>query len=839
MERSVHLYEVQINPAIDRKRYSILGDKLFAGFFLLIDRIINVPRFVVDHKRTSFTISLIYSHKLTLTQSDLTLIQNFREIYEPILQRTPIIGNNSKLYRMETTQFACILPAFSSPNKVKPSFDLNVLEFFTRSVSAKDYLQDFFKNEKTTIKQLREWTIMNNTQLELAPNNTIVEHPEEDQLIEDSCQRLKELINGRVVVTEYNGMPYLVSDTAIDLSPESSFQLKKGEPTSFVDYYKSKRGLLITDHSQPLFINGSLPKRPSSAPSSTSETTLAEFFYPTEDSVSIMDDPSIDLLVNSKPKEKKKSSRTNPIMLVPELCQLLNVTAEMCHFGRLIPCILVHVELYIKLERFEEAINYKFNNRGLLRQACTHPSYCNDYEGVLTNYQRMEFLGDSILEHLVTHRLYEIFPFITEGRLTSLRSSIVNNHVLSLLALKLNLDDYLIISAKQGIAKQTRVRILADVFEALLAALYLDGGMEVAERLLTNTLFDDLDPSFQCFWKDPTSFGVKMPRTIPETELNNPDLHCFCDNIEKTLGVAFAKKHLLIQAFTHPSHYAQNNGPQKTETAGQPQQQRFAEKNGHYQRMEFLGDSILNFVVSDYLYRTHPTADEGQLTICRARMVNNETLCKCIKKLNVDHFLRHNCRSLNAETPQRTKACGDLFESTLAAILLDRNDPKSSSSCSSPSSSTDIEQFHRCYDFVRNTLLAFNDVDLHELTLDPKSLFQHLMQCHGSPLPQYTIVSEVQNDLLTEYTVEVRVDSELVGMGIGNTIKEAKRRAAESATEAYFKDDHYHLDPDQIALWPFNEDHKRKMKLLRKDIENSLLFSDSAADTDFDDLELN
>ncbi|MEK7579131.1 MAG: ribonuclease III [Patescibacteria group bacterium] len=135
---------------------------------------------------------------------------------------------------------------------------------------------------------------------------------------------------------------------------------------------------------------------------------------------------------------------------------------------------------------FEKHIDYTFVDKGLLESAFTHRSYVNEHRGgKLSHNERLEFLGDAVLELVVTEFLYKKYPQKTEGDLTSYRAGLVNTSTLSTVSTGLGMNEYLRLS--KGEAKdigRARQYILANTFEAFVGALYLDGGYDVASRFI-------------------------------------------------------------------------------------------------------------------------------------------------------------------------------------------------------------------------------------------------------------------------------------------------------------------------------------------------------------------
>lgn len=135
---------------------------------------------------------------------------------------------------------------------------------------------------------------------------------------------------------------------------------------------------------------------------------------------------------------------------------------------------------------FEQIIGLQFNNKSLLRQAFTHRSYINENRGIKGGHnERLEFLGDAVLELVVTHYLYDLYPTKTEGELTSIRSALVNAQTCSNVAGEIHLNDFLLLS--RGEAKdvgRARQYILANALEAVIGAIYLDQGYEKAREFI-------------------------------------------------------------------------------------------------------------------------------------------------------------------------------------------------------------------------------------------------------------------------------------------------------------------------------------------------------------------
>lgn len=138
-----------------------------------------------------------------------------------------------------------------------------------------------------------------------------------------------------------------------------------------------------------------------------------------------------------------------------------------------------------ELADLQVRLGHVFNDPALLRLALTHPSVAHEADAAIQTNQRLEFLGDAVLQLVLTHALYERFPRRGEGTLTKARATLVNRRILAVHARNLGLDTCLILShGEEASGGRQRPSALADAFEAVLGALFLDGGLEVARRFV-------------------------------------------------------------------------------------------------------------------------------------------------------------------------------------------------------------------------------------------------------------------------------------------------------------------------------------------------------------------
>ncbi|MGA7159946.1 MAG: ribonuclease III [Bacteroidota bacterium] len=206
-------------------------------------------------------------------------------------------------------------------------------------------------------------------------------------------------------------------------------------------------------------------------------------------------------------------------------------------------------------------------------------------------------------------------------------------------------------------------------------------------------------------------------------------------------------KNLFLQAFLHRSflQFAETPELQSNE------------------RLEFLGDSILNMVVAERLYSMYPEAEEGELTIMRARLVNRKALVHYAKKIRLrDFLLLSNSASQTAEKGADT-ILADAYEAVIGAVYLDGG----------------LEEARR---FVERQLTSvLKEGLLQEANENYKSALLEYAQANGRSLPHYAIMKEEGPDHDRTFTVEVSIGDGMSGRGIGKNKKEAEQAAAENA----------------------------------------------------------
>ncbi len=156
-----------------------------------------------------------------------------------------------------------------------------------------------------------------------------------------------------------------------------------------------------------------------------------------------------------------------------------------------------HTE-YVDLDRLESYIQYHFQNKHLLLEALSHSSYANEKRKTRSSNERLEFLGDSVLSIVVSEFLFHKYPNLPEGELTKLRASMVCEKALFVFAQEIHLGEFLLLGkGEEHTGGRERPSILADAFEAVIAAIFLDGGMEAAKRHILRFIPEDPEETDQ------------------------------------------------------------------------------------------------------------------------------------------------------------------------------------------------------------------------------------------------------------------------------------------------------------------------------------------------------
>uniref|UniRef100_A0A673H5N6 Ribonuclease 3 n=1 Tax=Sinocyclocheilus rhinocerous TaxID=307959 RepID=A0A673H5N6_9TELE len=422
------------------------------------------------------------------------------------------------------------------------------------------------------------------------------------------------------------------------------------------------------------------------------------------------------------------------------------IRSDVCQHAMMLPVLTHHIRYHQCLMHLDKLIGYMFKERCLLQLAMTHPSHhlnfgmnpdharnslsncgirqpkygdrkvhhmymrkkgCNPCPFNRINHnERLEFLGDAVVEFLTSVHLYYLFPNLEEGGLATYRTAIVQNQHLAMLAKKLELDRFMLYAHGPDLCRESDLRhAMANCFEALIGAVYLEGGLEEAKQLFGRLLFNS-EVSFMCM------FVVIQ--------------QCLCS---RTLILSLVNYQLVRHAAA------------------------VSVCRGHNQRMEFLGDSIMQLVATEYLFIHFPDHHEGHLTLLRSSLVNNRTQAKVAEELGMQEFAITNDKT-KQPVALRTKTLADLLESFIAALYIDK----------------DLEFVHTfmnvCF-FPR-----LKEFILNQDWNDPKSQLQQCcltLRTEGKEpdIPLYKTLQTVGPSHARTYTVAVYFKGERIGCGKG------------------------------------------------------------------------
>jgi ribonuclease-3 len=220
--------------------------------------------------------------------------------------------------------------------------------------------------------------------------------------------------------------------------------------------------------------------------------------------------------------------------------------------------------------------------------------------------------------------------------------------------------------------------------------------------------------------------------------------------LEDVIGVTFADKTLLLSAITHRSYLNEH---------------READWD-HNERLEFLGDAVLELVITDFLFKKYTDKPEGELTAVRAALVNTVSLANSSEKLGFNDYLLMSKGEAKDVGRARQYILANTFESIIGAIYMDQG--------------YDVAKV-----FIGDHLFSkTEDIVEKRLWQDPKSRFQEMAQEHASVTPTYETLSQEGPDHDRVFTIGAFLRKELVAEGKGRSKQEAEQQAAEKAIEA-------------------------------------------------------
>ncbi|KAL3683909.1 hypothetical protein R1sor_001931 [Riccia sorocarpa] len=543
----------------------------------------------------------------------------------------------------------------------------------------------------------------------LVPSREAVEKleeqpPVEGKLLMADCLMDIEGLIGRVVTAAHSGKRFYVESVRYEMNCESSFPRKDGylgplEYTSYADYYKQKYGVELVCKKQPLIRGRGV---------SHCKNLLSPRFESSDGGTGTTEEPL---------------DKTYYVMLPPELCLVHPLPGPLVRGAQRLPSVMRRVESMLLAVQLKHLISYPIPASKVLEAltaASCQETFC---------YERAELLGDAYLKWVVSRRLFLTYPSKHEGQLTRMRQQTVSNSVLYQYALDRGLqsyiqadrfapsrwaapgvppvfdeetkdgdeldsdgkvenpvtddkgegtnneeslveeiidDDYMEDGEIEGDSSAYRVlssKTLADVVEALIGVYYVEGGQKAATHLMNwigiPVEFDPADGQ-----------QARVGSVVPESVLRGIDF----DALEAAIGYKFVERSLLVEAITHASR----------PSSGVP----------CYQRLEFVGDAVLDHLITRHLFFSYTDLPPGRLTDLRAAAVNNENFARVSVKHKFHLHLRHGSSALETQIHdfvkdiqteldkpgvnsfglgdfKAPKVLGDILESIAGAAFLD------------------------------------------------------------------------------------------------------------------------------------------------------------------------
>jgi len=219
------------------------------------------------------------------------------------------------------------------------------------------------------------------------------------------------------------------------------------------------------------------------------------------------------------------------------------------------------------------------------------------------------------------------------------------------------------------------------------------------------------------------------------------------EKAEERVGLMFQDKELLVRAFTHRSFINEN-------------------KNRHLhhnERLEFLGDAVLELVITDFLFNEFPNKSEGELTLYRAALVNTDTLAEVASELRLNDFILLSRGESRDKGRARHSIMADTVEAIIGAMYLDQG-------------------YEAPHNFIINVIAPrLGGIMAQQSWIDAKSLFQEKAQDHFGMTPRYETISEDGPDHDKQFEVGVYVDEKCLGKGVGKSKQEGAQAAAQNA----------------------------------------------------------
>ncbi|KAJ3245101.1 hypothetical protein HDU78_009940 [Chytriomyces hyalinus] len=476
---------------------------------------------------------------------------------------------------------------------------------------------------------------------------------------------VNQVLQQTLVQTPHNKIVYVPAELSSHLNASSHFETVKFTGVSCFGEYFEKLGYSLSHPEAPLVQVHSIPAR-------------QNFTRP------------------SRPAENdSESPETNSLVrfLSMDVCTVVPVPAELARLAQIIPSVLWRIESYCQMDQLRKDLDIPELSMKTLQHAFTASSALEPF-----SYERLETLGDAFLKLTCTSDLIHRYQTANEGDLSSIRSAVVCNKNLARIAQSFDLGGLMIVSpfkarlwhpprpfwkhdvsagSLNGVELHFSEKRLADFVEALIGAAVIDGGVECGLKFLIklglvsgNAIqnladLDNLD--FQTSDSTDSTRFLETKRITPKT-LNSGFSQ---RKLEKRMGYQFQNPQLGLQAMTHASHIS---------------------GGASYERLEFLGDAVLDWLVMQHFFRAYPDLQPDKLSDLRQAAVNNESFCRLSAVYGLHQFVQMSSAPLKAELEsylthlavpgvlakdpldvaiEGPKVLGDLFEAIVGAIFLD------------------------------------------------------------------------------------------------------------------------------------------------------------------------
>lgn len=477
------------------------------------------------------------------------------------------------------------------------------------------------------------------------------------------------------------------------------------------------------------------------------------------------------------------------------------IMCDIVQHAMLIPVLTTHLRFHRALNALETIIGYKFKNRYLLQLALTHPSYKENFgtnpdharnsltncgirqpeygdkkihymntrkrgintlinimsrfgkehetDSNITHNERLEFLGDAVVEFITSIHLFHLFPDLEEGGLATYRAAIVQNQHLAVLAKRLGLEQFMLYAHGSDLCHELELRhAMANCFEALMGALLLDANINIADKVFSIALMDDSE--LKEIWDNYPPHPLQEQEPLGDRQwIERFELLKNLKQFEESIGIEFTHIRLLARAFTDRSIGYTNL------------------TLGSNQRLEFLGDTVLQLICSEFLYRHFPEHHEGHLSLLRSSLVNNRTQAVVCDDLGMTKYAVYS----NPKAELKTKDRADLLEAFLGSLYVDKDLEYCETFCH-------VCLFPRLQDFIMNQ--DWND---------PKSKLQQCcltlrtMDGNEPDIPYYKVVESTGPTNTRVYKVAVYFREKRLACSTGHSIQQAEMNAAKKALE--------------------------------------------------------